>query len=48
MKQITYTSKKPGNVIIKNELNQYTICSKRLEPKSLNQDEKRSLVTAKL
>ncbi|QMT59736.1 GNAT family N-acetyltransferase [Legionella sp. PC997] len=44
MKQITYTSKKLGNVIIKSDLNQYTICSNRLEARSLNQDEESFLI----
>ncbi|HHF7365932.1 TPA: GNAT family N-acetyltransferase [Legionella bozemanae] len=44
MKQVTYTSKKLGDVLIKSELNQYTMCSKRLVAKSLNQDEVRFLV----
>ncbi|KTD55367.1 GNAT family N-acetyltransferase [Legionella quateirensis] len=44
MKQVTYTSKKLGNVIIKSELNQYTICSNRLEARSLNQDEESFLI----
>ncbi|KTD34409.1 hypothetical protein Lmor_1806 [Legionella moravica] len=44
MKQVTYTSKKLGNVLIKSELNQYTICSKRVEGRSLNQDEESFLI----
>ncbi len=44
MKQVTYTSKKLGNVIVKSELNQYTICSNRLEARSLNQDEEVFLI----
>ncbi|RUR20543.1 N-acetyltransferase [Legionella sp. km535] len=44
MKQVTYTSKKLGNVLIKSELNQYTICSNRVEGRSLNQDEESFLI----
>ncbi|KTD63557.1 hypothetical protein Lsan_0990 [Legionella santicrucis] len=44
MKQITYTSKKLGSVLIKNKLNQYTIASDRLEARSLNQDEECFLI----
>lgn len=44
MKQITYTSKKLGNVVIKSEFNHYTICSNRLEARSVNQDEERFLI----
>lgn len=44
MKQITYTSKKLGNIFIKNKLNQYTIYSNRLEARSLNQDEEGFLI----
>ncbi|MCW8444559.1 GNAT family N-acetyltransferase [Fluoribacter gormanii] len=39
MKQVTYTSKKLGNVRIKSESNHYSIYSNRLEARSLNQDE---------
>ncbi|MDR3503697.1 MAG: GNAT family protein [Legionella sp.] len=44
MKQVTYTSKKLGNVLIKNELNQYTISSSRVEARSLNQEEEADLI----
>lgn len=44
MKQVTYTSKKLGNVTIKSELNHYTVYSNRLEARSLNQDEERFLI----
>lgn len=44
MKQVTYTSKTLGNVIIKSELNKYTICSNRLEARSLNQDDESFLI----
>ncbi|MCE0722583.1 GNAT family N-acetyltransferase [Legionella resiliens] len=39
MKQVTYKSKKLGDIIIKSKSNQYTILSNRLEARSLNQDE---------
>lgn len=44
MKQVIYTSKKLGNITITNDSTQYTICSKRLEARSLNQDEESSLI----
>ncbi|KTD43079.1 GNAT family N-acetyltransferase [Legionella parisiensis] len=42
--KVTYISKKLGEILIKSELNQYTMCSKRLVAKSLNQDEVHFLV----
>lgn len=44
MKQVTYTSKKLGNVTIKSELNHYTIYSDRLVARSLNQDTESFLI----
>lgn len=42
--KVTYTSKKLGNVLISNELNQYTISSSRVEARSLNQEEEADLI----
>ena len=44
MKQVIYTSKKLGNITIASESTQYTIFSKRLEARSLNQDKENSLI----
>lgn len=45
MKQVFYTSKKLGNISITSESTRYTICSKRLEARSLNQDDQDALIT---
>lgn len=45
MKNVYYTSKKLGTIIISSESNHYTIFSKQLEARSLNQDEEGSLIT---
>ncbi|ARB93067.1 GNAT family N-acetyltransferase [Legionella longbeachae] len=44
MKQISYTSKKLGSIVIESRLNQYTIFSNRLEARSLNQDDEHFLI----
>ncbi|WP_058534658.1 GNAT family N-acetyltransferase [Legionella saoudiensis] len=44
MKEVIYTSKKLGNVLVKSELNQHTIFSNRLVARSLNQEEESDLI----
>lgn len=44
MGQVTYTSKKIGDIVIKSDANRYTMCSSRLEARSLNQDPEHCLI----